>query len=58
MILPLNPWREENHASHGLYLDTPPLKGNCTGTWVPVGELLRNDRRGYLRFPQSNRLGV
>jgi hypothetical protein len=34
MILPQNPWRESNRASHGLYLDTPPLKG-----WrsLPIG---------------------
>ena len=29
MILPQNQWREENGASHRLYLDTPPLKGRC-----------------------------
>ena len=34
MIIPQKPWREENRASHGLYLDTPPLKG-----WrsLPIG---------------------
>ena len=29
MIIPQKQWREENRASHGLYLDTPPLKGRC-----------------------------
>ena len=34
MILPQNQWREENGASHRLYLDTPPLIG-----WrsLPIG---------------------
>jgi hypothetical protein len=27
MIIPQKQWREENGASHRLYLDTPPLKG-------------------------------
>ena len=34
MIIPQKQWREENRASHGLYLDTPPLLG-----WrsLPIG---------------------
>ena len=34
MIIPQKQWREENGASHRLYLDTPPLIG-----WrsLPIG---------------------
>ena len=31
MIIPQKQWREENGASHRLYLDTPPLRGSCNG---------------------------
>jgi hypothetical protein len=32
MILPQNPWREGNGASHRLYLDTSSPKGSCRAT--------------------------
>ena len=38
MIIPQKQWREENRASHGLYLDTPPLIGCYQGTSVPYCE--------------------
>ena len=31
---PQMPWRNEHGASHRLYLDTPPLIGNCLDTLV------------------------
>lgn len=44
--------REANHsvvsipcvASRRVNFDTPPLKGCCTGTWVPVRELVESHR--------------
>jgi hypothetical protein len=32
MILDRNPSSGRNGASHRMYFDTPPLKGNCLGT--------------------------
>ena len=36
MIIPQKQWREGNGASHGLYLDTPPLKGRRMATLVAI----------------------
>jgi hypothetical protein len=43
-------------AAHRVNFDTPPLKGCCTGTWVPAGEPLLNLPSGSLKFLQSNPL--
>jgi hypothetical protein len=42
MIIPQKQWREENRASHGLYLDTPPLKGRRMATLVAIWRLFEN----------------
>ena len=36
MIIPQKQWREENGASHRLYLDTPPLIGRRMATLVAI----------------------
>jgi hypothetical protein len=41
-------------ATHRVYFDTPPLKGCCTGTWVPAGEPPLNLPSGSLKFLLSN----
>jgi hypothetical protein len=45
MIIPQQQWREENRASHGLYLDTPPLIG-----WrlLPIGSKCYLERNHWI----------
>jgi hypothetical protein len=51
MILPQEQWREENRASHGLYLDTPPLKG-----WrsLPIGSERYRERNQQSTEPRGS----
>ena len=44
MILHQNPWQGHDGAPHRNNFDTPPLKGCCIGTWVPICELRENAR--------------
>jgi hypothetical protein len=46
MIIPQKQWREENGASHRLYLDTPPLKG-----WrsLPMGSDCYRERNQQIK---------
>ena len=46
MILHVNPWRDGNGAAHRKHVDTPPLRGSCSGA-TRIREAAPTDTNTY-----------